>query len=160
MMLGHAAGVVAAMSVNTTAAVQDADVAALHAFLLRDGAKLAHPGQPGGHGIFTCALNRCLQIAARGKHYTNSSCNGDCPPQRPDEWLLLKAHWKAAPDGLSAVVTASNGTWLKKTEALASTLPPSEKHFVAAGTHVKIEPALSPLDAHYWFGSCRVVHGL
>ena len=155
MMLGHAAGIVAAMSVNATAAVQDVDVAALHALLLRDGAKLEHAGNPGGRARFACALDRCLQIAAGGRHYANSSCSGKCPPQRPAEWLLLKEHWKAAPDGLSAVVTASPGTWLKKSEALAATLPPSEKQFVAAGTHVEFEPALKPLDADYWFGSVQ-----
>ena len=153
MVLGHAAGIVAAMSVNNRAAVQDLDLPTLHALLLRDGAKLAPPGPPApGRPVYACGLDRCFKTSA-GQHYANSSCDGACPALKPAEWLLLKEHWRAAADGRSAVVTATTGTWLKKSTALSSTLPPNEKQFVAAGAHVQFGTALEALDAEYWLGA-------
>jgi hypothetical protein len=74
MILGHAAGVVAAQAVKHGTAVQEVDLAEMHATLLADGALLNQTAQPPKKMGFRCGANTCFPSPK--SVYRNSSCNG------------------------------------------------------------------------------------
>ena len=194
MIIGHAAGVVAALTVKTNnneryrdtesdpfgasasagtggtgggggggggggaVAVQDVNPAAVRALLESDGAllDLPPPAPPAPLG-YSCVgevegQQACLQVL--GKHtYTNASCNGRCTALGHDGWVLLKEHWKAATNQMSATVTASAGTFIKKSEAISGSLPPASKREVSYGTVEHFTTRLISLDAFYWLAN-------
>lgn len=135
MILGHAAGIVAALSATKSggaSAVQDVDIAELHSLLLADGALLKQTAQPPRKIGYRCGAATCFPST---KHtYHNSSCDGKCAPIKLSQWLLLKDHWKVGVGGLSATVVPLTGTVLKKSELISGELPPSEKLNVSHGT--------------------------
>ena len=61
--------------------------------------------------------------------YTNGTCGGACEALHADEWLAIKEFFDVSADNRSVVVNKRaprSGTYLKKSEAHSSTLPPSE----------------------------------
>ena len=76
MILGHAAGVVAAQAVKHGTAVQEVDLAEMHATLLADGALLKQTAQPPRKKKvgFRCGANTCFPSPKNT--YQNSSCDG------------------------------------------------------------------------------------
>ena len=185
MIIGHAAGIIAALTVKTNnnehyrdtkadafgasasagtgggggaVAVQDVDPAAVRALLESDGAllDLPTPAPPPPLG-YNCVgevggQQACLQVL--GKHtYTNASCNGRCTALGHDGWVLLKEHWKVATNQMSAAVTASAGTFIKKSEAISGSLPPASKREVSYGTVEHFTTPLVSLDALYWLAN-------
>ena len=75
MILGHAAGVVAALSARHGAAVQDVDLAEMHALLLADGAHLNGTETPKPTTMgFRCGADTCFPSPHHT--YRNSSCDG------------------------------------------------------------------------------------
>ena len=75
MMLGHAAGVVAALSAKHEAAVQDVDLAEMHALLVADGAHLNGTETPKPKKMgFRCGADTCFPSPRHTYH--NSSCDG------------------------------------------------------------------------------------
>ena len=79
MMLGHAAGVVAALSARHGAAVQDVDLAEMHALLLADGAHLNGTETPKPkERAFQCEADTCFP--SPHATYRNSSCDGAHAP--------------------------------------------------------------------------------
>lgn len=157
MILGHAAGVVAALSAKHGTPVQDVDVAEMHALLLADGALLNQTAQPPKKKEmgFRCLASTCFPAEKDKATSRNSSCDGHCPPATTNQWLLLKAHWKVGASAMSAAATAANGTWLKKSELLSRDLPPSEKRAVTHGTVEHFTRPLVPVDGDYWLGDLR-----
>ena len=82
MMLGHAAGVVAALSARHGAAVQDVDLAEMHALLLADGAHLNGTETPKPKTrAFECEADTCFP--SPHATYRNSSCDGAHAPPAP-----------------------------------------------------------------------------
>ena len=75
MMLGHAAGVVAALSAKHGTAVQDVDLAEMHALLVADGARLNGTETPKPKTMgFRCGADTCFPSPRRT--YSNSTCDG------------------------------------------------------------------------------------
>lgn len=96
MIMGHTAGVAAALSTRNGVAVQDVDRAALSATLLTQGQILSAQQLPGGSGGptkagYVCAHDRCFQSLHAPA--INSSCDTTCSSLKSDEWLALKKHW-------------------------------------------------------------------
>jgi len=174
MILGHAAGVVAALTVTSrddAAAVQDVDTAVVRALLSSDGALLDLPPPPppaplgyacvggsgsggdGGGDDVSEALRQPVCLITTSKHsYKSSTCDGHCPALDKDGWVLLKEHWKVSSDMLQATVTAVKGTFLKKSEAISSSLPSEDTRAVPYGTTERFSKPLASLDAVYWLG--------
>jgi malonyl CoA-acyl carrier protein transacylase len=63
MILGHAAGVIAALTAKGGAAVQDVDFATLHATLLADGALLNQTAAAPRKLGYRCGANTCFPSA-------------------------------------------------------------------------------------------------
>ncbi len=61
--------------------------------------------------------------------YNSSSCDSVCAPIAADQWLANMDYWTEK----AGVLTASAATYLKKSTALSSILPPSELLAVNAG---------------------------
>ena len=164
MMLGHAARVVAALSIkNASTAVQDVDPAALAAALLADG-QIIYPPAP--RLRYRCAVGgpgaRCLALGEGGSpshSFDDPGCGGTCDALQPREWLALRAHFFAPPQDVSAeppfVLRSRHSTVLKKSEVLSHDLAPQATQDVGApgGTApVSLSLALLPVvwdDAYY-----------
>lgn len=80
---------------------------------------------------------------------------GHCPAITPNQWLLLKGHWKVGPGLLSATVTAQPGTVLKKSELISGELPPSLKRNVTHGTVEHFTKPLVAVDDAYWLANLK-----
>lgn len=163
MILGHAAGVIAALSAhqkgNDTVAVQDVDTAKLHSLLLLDGALLNQTARCGHMPPKICKMGyRCgadTCFLSPKNTYNNSKCNGKCTAIKLSQWLLLKGHWKVGAGGLSATVIPTTGTYMKKSERISGELPPSEKRAVTHGTIEHFRSPLRSVDAAYWLGDVK-----
>ena len=169
MMLGHAAGVVAALSVkNGSAAVQDVDPAALAAALLADGQIIELPA---AKPHFSCSTGgpgpRCLALAegsAPSHSFDSPDCGGTCAALQPREWLALRSHFfPPPPPNASSVppflLRSKRSTVLKKSEVLSRDLPPQETQDVGvpgAVAAVTLSLALQPAawDATYFLVTC------
>ena len=129
MILGHAAGVVAALTVKSgaAAAVQDATPSAVASLLLADGQLLSAAPAPPKAPSYGCessveAGERCLLFGS-GPHKGNSTtCSGSCKPLQPHEWLALKAHYFPAAAG-SSMLRSRQSTVLKKSLLISGSLP-------------------------------------
>ena len=89
MMLGHAAGVVAALSARHGAAVQDVSLAEMHALLVADGAHLNGTETPKTMG-FRCGADTCFPSPRHT--FRNSSCDGaHAVPLRSHRYCMLRA---------------------------------------------------------------------
>lgn len=140
MILGHAAGVVAALTVKAgaAAAVQDVDPAVLAATLRADGQLLHPPAVPPPPppapppitygcqaGAGAAAEARCLLYptrAAAGKG-SNSTCGGACSPLAANEWLANAVDWYPPSPALPHHLRSHSATVLKKSEAVSWHLP-------------------------------------
>jgi hypothetical protein len=126
MILGHAAGVVAALvAMNASgggggmvAAVQDVDLATVAALLAADGqlTKVKPPASTYG-----CKQGTCLLYG--GTKSTSPGCGGQCPPLTSLQWLALRAHWHPPSTTDPTHLLALHSTVLKKSEALSQGLP-------------------------------------
>ena len=168
MMLGHAAGVVAALSVkNGSTAVQDVDTAALAAALLADGQII---DLPAAKPRFRCAGGgpgaRCLALAAgaaSSHSFDDPSCGDTCAALQPREWLALRAHFFPPPLASSTppfVLRSRHSTVLKKSEALSHDLLPQDMQDVGtpgATAAVPLGLALPPVgwDETYYLVTCE-----
>jgi hypothetical protein len=115
-------------------------------------------------GRFVCGGGRCFEAdggssAGRTGTFPNASCVGPasgrsmCPPPSPDQWLLLKAHWRVGAAGTSAVAVAD--TWLKKSERDGGSLPADEKRHVDKGTTLRALERLLSADQQYWLATLQ-----
>jgi hypothetical protein len=128
MILGHAAGVFAAVAASATAVnVHKIDFSVLNRKLLGDGALLSSSEIPPAPAPakYVCAKTtaqpRCIQLA-QGGTFTNASCSGTCSALGANEWLALKEFFKI--DGTSMTCTSSKPTFLKKSEMHSSKSTP------------------------------------
>jgi hypothetical protein len=110
------------------------------------------PPSPTRPRSFTCGAGRCFQSSSPGK-YSNSSCiaagthTPSCAPLAAEDWLLLKAHWRLAPNRTQA--TALFDTRLKKATLPASSLPAGEVKDVAEGTTLLFSKPAVSADGEY-----------
>ena len=138
-IFGQSAGAAAAVALKTdpdSPTVQAISVSELQQVLLSQG-QLLHrgtspPPPPPHQGSWTCALGRCVGIAAEGK-YHNSSCSAACPPLAPNEWLANDGYGIWATDASGTKLTAKVATFLKKSTVESANLPSSEKLAVKPG---------------------------
>lgn len=161
MILGHAAGVVAALTVKAGAAVhvQDVSPAAVATVLLADG-QLLSPTPPAI--TYGCENSdegkRCLIGTGTSHHGNSTTCGGECTALQPREWLALKAHYY--PPKLDANILRSRySTVLKKSVLISGSLPDWAKQSVGvAGENSSITLHLSrppqPFNADYWLVGC------
>lgn len=156
MILGEAAGLVAALSVKRggNAAVQDIDTAALRRELVADGAKLdpSPPGPPkpkcGGSFAGHCTKGRCIPSAQCSSKARPATCAAACKPLNPSEWLAIKGQFHV--NATSVAVEASPSTWLKKSEVISGELPAAMKKQVHHGQTFPLSAPPVMLDALYW----------
>ena len=112
MSAGHAVGVAAALAVSAGGvAVQDVSVRMLQAELGRQGV-IFHTADCGVPLEFVCGADRCFQSTNVPNAYLNGSCDDQCEPLLPHEWLIFKVHWRVSNQATAIVATAD--TALKK----------------------------------------------
>jgi len=162
MMLGHAAGVVAALTVNASAvsAVQDVDPAAVAAVLLADGQKLAPMPAPPTYGCTTGDddAKRCL-LYSPVHGGTDANCSGKCAPLAEHEWMALRAHFFPPSPGPSPVLRSRQSTVLKKSEVISGNLPAWAKQAVgqpggADGITLQLSREAEVFDVEYYIVAC------
>ena len=168
MMVGHAAGTVAGLTVKANdaraaaaqAAVQDVDLATLHAALVAERMTTSLPAtptpSPGGKSS-SCLAGRCVPLAGGGGAFPSGgggACGKACAGMAPQEWLALRAHWgPASATGPPFTMKATQNTFLKKTE-VHSPLPPADELPLSEGTTAKLAAAPSAADNAYWLVTC------
>ena len=156
MILGEAAGLVAALSVQHEgrAAVQDVDTAILRRELIASGAKLdpnpPGPPQPRCQGSFAgqCIAGRCIASARCSSKSHPVTCAAACKPLKPTEWLAIKGQFLF--EKTSITVLASPFTWLKKSELISGELPAIMKKQVHHGQTLELSTPPTMLDSLYW----------
>lgn len=165
MIIGHAAGVVAALAVNSSSAVQDVPASAVSTLLAADGQLLAPRPKPPPALKYGCSagkmsngVRRCLLYPPSPHTGNNASCNGDCPALAPREWLANKGHYHSPAHG-AVVIRTTQSTELKKSERMSWDLPPWARQAVgpqngSASTVVYLEKPVENWDAHYWLVTC------
>eukprot|EP00039_Didymoeca_costata_P002789 m.62590 g.62590 ORF g.62590 m.62590 type:complete len:676 (+) comp11522_c0_seq1:106-2133(+) len=120
MILGHSAGIVAAMTLQSgNAAVQDVNVDKLHSKLISDGQILKKEAAP---LEYSCQANYC--ILSDGQGYKNNTCDNKCKGLEAAQWLALKAHFDPPKDGIPELVLL-NASILKKSILRSTSLPQS-----------------------------------
>eukprot|EP00937_MAST-01D_sp_MAST-1D-sp2_P003667 g3667.t1 len=140
MIVGHAAGAVAALAVNGTGDGNVHAVApkALRATLLQGGMLLDLPAPPASYS-YVCLQRRCVQRAGDGGSQS-ATCGGQCDALAPNEWLALDEFFdiSGGTGGANATMVVNKaapaaGTYLKKSELHSSTLPAAELKAVQRG---------------------------
>jgi hypothetical protein len=164
MMLGEAAGVVAALTVKAGGAVpiQDVDQDAVATLLRAEGAILGPTETPAVYGCQTgTTFQRCmLDPHGSGHHSSNSTCNGQCPGFQPRQWLALRAHfYPPSSSGATTLKSHMMATVIKKSEALSQTLPRSAIQPVGVpGENISITLWLAEsvveFDSEYYLITC------
>ena len=164
MILGHAAGVVAALTVKagTEAHVQDVSPAAVASVLLADGQLLSPAPVAPKKLSYGCQVSsegkRCLLGAKPSADGNTTTCGGECSPLQPHQWLALKAHYFPAKADTN-VLRSRMSTVLKKSLLISGILPESAKQNVGVvgGTrsitlHLSRPP--QSFNTAYWLVSC------
>ena len=153
MLLGHSAGAVAALAIDSAAgAVHAVDPALLRADLLRGGMKLDVGASPAQSGGYDCLKQRCIQGSAAGSGtHLHPSCDGACAALQPSEWIALDDFFTIDSVRSTMEVNAAapvSGTFLKKSELHSAELPPSELLAVRRGDRFNLRSWVK-LDAAY-----------
>ena len=148
-------------------------VATLNAELIRTGQVLKIPvyippeGPPGPHPAphhggtgYSCSsatFKKCLgstcSLGGAGCYNSSGGCGAGCPPLAADAWLANEGSRGGfalvKQQGSMAIKSTSAQSWLKKSKAHASSLPPTQKRLVPQGTILPIvERPLS--EDSYW----------
>ena len=115
-----------------------------------------------GYGCVSFGGNaRCVAGLGAGAVVGNGSdaaCSGKCSALAPNEWLTVRALSKYSADNKTLIVTlpaGQSGSWLKKSEALAATLPAALKRATTQGERIALSGGgpSDALDATYAFVS-------
>ena len=146
MMVGHAAGTVAALAAKGETSVQQVDPAKLNAALRSEHAILdiphhpphPHPSpsppppSPDPHSFkYVCEDARCVGYPPGGAGRLNSTCGGACSPFAANEWIGSATYWKITDAG----IVCKHDTFLKKTMVHSwAGAPPSLQKTTPAGT--------------------------
>lgn len=161
MILGHAAGVVAALTVKAGAEahVQDVSPTAVASVLLADGQLLSPTPPTISYGCENSDEGkRCLIGTGTSHHGNSTTCGGECTPMQPREWLALKAHYYP-PKSDANILQSRYSTVLKKSVLISGSLPEWAKQSVGvAGENSSVILHLScpprPFNADYWLVDC------
>ena len=170
MMLGHAAGVAAALTAKAgaSAAVQDVDPAAVAAALRADGAILEPRAAPPAAASYGCQAGgggekRCLLYAAGARKGNDTTCGGECPALADREWLALKGHYFPPSPSAPHVLRSRHSTVPKKSERISGELPPWAKQAVgpvggAAGVELRLSRPAAAFDGAYYLVACAAAN--
>ena len=111
----------------------------------------------------TSKHSRCVAGMPAGSIAGNGSdatCGGKCTALGPHEWLAVKRLSKYADDNKTLVVTlpgSQTTSWLKKSKALANTLPPALKLAITQGERISLQEAPAGIDETYDFINAAAV---
>ena len=148
MIIGHSAGVVAALaSVSPAHDVHAINATALHAALLADGQILTTEA-PNAYG-YACEAARCVQLSTPpdAAHPADAACGGECDALAQSEWLALKEFFQW--DGHASLLVSITDTFLKKSEVHSSLLPRSQLLAVTKGQTIPLTRPPVSADGKY-----------
>lgn len=141
MIIGEAAGVVAALTAKAGgSAVQDVDVDLVAHLLRAEGAILGPSPEAPTYGCQAGTAEKKCLVFPTGHTPTgpDSACNGDCPSMQQREWLALRGHFNP-PSATAMTLVSRLSTVLKKSEALSWTLPSTDVQQVGVpGANVSV----------------------
>jgi hypothetical protein len=153
---GNVRGV--AMAALNAELVRTGQVLKIPAYIPPEGPPHPHPPRRGGIG-YSCsaAFKKCLgstcSLGGGDCYNTSAGCGAGCAPLAADAWLAFESHSGFAlvkQQATMAIKSTSAQSWLKKTEAHSSSLPPTQKRLVHEGTILPIVEN-APLSSHsYW----------
>eukprot|EP00040_Diaphanoeca_grandis_P026029 m.145111 g.145111 ORF g.145111 m.145111 type:complete len:683 (+) comp30417_c0_seq2:184-2232(+) len=163
MIIGHAAGVVAALTANLNGnvAVQDVDPDKVAALLLADGQIIAPTPQAPSYG---CEIGtgssepRCL-LFGKSHPGANASCSGECAPLASHQWLALRSHYGPPSPHNTTTLHSLHSTVLKKSETISGDLPAWALQNVGVpGSNESetlwLSSAVEIFDSNYFLVSC------
>jgi hypothetical protein len=164
MIIGHSAGVVAALAVEARSGGDAANVHtinrdSLHAQLLDEGQLMNQACQPAAAKSYGCKAQRCIPLAAKAAH-SDPRCGGECGPLAAGEWLALKQFFTvdaaASPPSLLCHTSLNlDFTYLKKSEVTSEECAPIHR-VVNANFNLRscwppatLPPTLQPLPTPF-----------
>eukprot|EP00040_Diaphanoeca_grandis_P016591 m.85814 g.85814 ORF g.85814 m.85814 type:complete len:696 (+) comp25901_c0_seq3:21-2108(+) len=150
MIIGHSAGVAAALAATGSGEIAKISLAELNAQLIADGQTLSSGSGPNPSPpafTYNCYANRCMLVQDASWNSTHdSNCNGKCQALQTNEWLAYDPTFTITQ---TTVAAKSKDTFLKKSELHSGSGAPGDEMPVKAHQVLQLSSPPSVIDPDY-----------